>query len=241
MSTDSLLEFARGPLFRLSFAVLVLGLIRILFLDLWGILKAYGKTSDKRMPWQLIRSRSFEWVLPVKRMFRNRHIYSIVSFLFHIGLIAVPIFLFAHINLWKQSVGISWPALPYSWALGLALTTIVLGVAMLISRMVLKPIHLLSKGQDYFWLVLLLIPFTTGFICANLNISAGLYQFLMLVHVLAGDLIFLLIPFSKIAHCVLTPLSQVVGTIGWKFPAGADEAISRITYSDAVEPKPEKG
>ena len=31
----------------------------------------------------------------------------------------------------------------------------------------------------------------------------------MLFHIYAGDLIMLMIPFTKIAHCVLMPLSQI--------------------------------
>ena len=44
---DSLLEFAKGPLFRLTFALMVLGLIRIFYLDIQGAWKAYRKTDDK--------------------------------------------------------------------------------------------------------------------------------------------------------------------------------------------------
>jgi len=72
---------------------------------------------------------------------------------------------------------------------------------------------------------LLLIPFVTGFVCANLNVDPKSYQFFMLMHVLSGDLIFILIPFTKIAHCVLMPLSQVVCTLAWKFPPKTDEDI----------------
>ena len=105
---ESWLEFARGPLFRLSFAILILGLLRILFLDIWGAYKAYRKAGDKSMPWKLIFSRSMEWLFPVKRVAHNRPVYSIFSILFHIGLLLVPIFLFAHVKLWEKSVGISW-------------------------------------------------------------------------------------------------------------------------------------
>lgn len=221
----SLLEFARGPLFRLCFVIMLLGLARILFLDLWGAYKAYRKAGDKKMPWKLITSRSIEWIFPVKRILRNRHLYSVFSIFFHVGLIIVPIFLFAHISLWKSSVGISWPALPYWWAFALTVSTIVFALLLLVERLVVKSIHALSRGQDYWWLMLLLLPFVTGVVCANLNIGAGFYQFLMLVHVLSGDLIFVLMPFSKIAHCVLAPFSQVIDALAWKFPPATDEDI----------------
>ena len=222
---ESWLEFARGPLFRLSFAILILGLLRILFLDIWGAYKAYRKAGDKSMPWKLIFSRSMEWLFPVKRVAHNRPVYSIFSILFHIGLILVPIFLFAHVKLWKRSVGISWMTLPYNLAYWLTVSTIVFAIALIIGRIFNKSSSFISRKQDYLWPVLLIIPFITGFVCANLNVDPKSYQFFMLMHVLSGDLIFVLIPFSKIAHCVLMPLSQVVCTLAWKFPPNTDEDI----------------
>ncbi len=227
---ESLLHFARGPLFRFCLMIMLLGLARILFLDLWEAYRAYRRAGDKKMPWRLIVRRSLEWAFPVKRVSRNPQLYSIASILFHIGLIVVPVFLFAHIGLWKKAVGISWPALPFRWALWLTISTMCFAAVLLIERLFVKSIHSLSRGQDYFWLVLLLFPFITGFVCANLNISAGLYRFLMLVHVLSGDLIFLLIPFTKIAHCVLAPFSQIVDALAWKFPPATDQEIVETLY-----------
>jgi nitrate reductase gamma subunit len=225
MIMKELLDFVSGPLFRLCFAVMLLGLARILFLDIWGAYKAYKKTADKKMPWKLVVSRSWEWIFPVKRLSRNFQVYSVLSILFHVGLIIVPIFLFAHIQLWKESAGISWPALPYGWAFWLTVSTIVFSLSLFIGRIVIKQARALSRKQDYLWLILLLIPFVTGFVCANFNISPGNYQFFMLVHVLSGELIFILIPFSKIAHCVLSPLSQAVSALAWKFPPDTDDDI----------------
>jgi nitrate reductase gamma subunit len=219
------LDFARGPLFRLCFALMVLGLARIFFLDTWAAFKAYRKAGDKKMPWKLIISRQWEWIFPVKRIVHNFDFYSVFSILFHVGLIVIPIFLFAHIELWKESVGISWFALPYDWSFWLTAGTIFFMAVLFISRMAVKSIRALSKRQDYLWLILLFIPFATGFICANLNINPQSYKFFMLMHVLSGDLIFILIPFSKIAHCVLFPLSQIISSLAWKFPPETDDDI----------------
>ena len=222
---ETLLNFVRGPLFRLCFAIMILGLIRIFFLDIWAAFKAYRKTDDKKMPWKLILSRAWEWIFPFKRLKNNFDLYSVISILFHIGLIVVPIFLFAHVQLWKESIGISWVTLPFAWAFGLTAATIIFLIALFAGRLAVRQIKLLSRKQDYLWLVLLFIPFATGFICANLNISPQSYQFFMLVHILSGELIFILIPFSKIAHCVLAPMSQIISALAWKFPAETDEDI----------------
>jgi nitrate reductase gamma subunit len=204
---------------------MILGLIRVLFIDIFGIVLAYYKAGDKVIPWNLIVSRTIEWLVPIKRIGHHRPIYSIFSVLFHIGLLLVPVFLLAHIQLWKSGIGISWPALPYNWAYWLTISTIVFAVALLIGRTFNKTSSFLSRKQDYLWPLLLLIPFVTGFFCSHLNVSPSNYRFFMLMHVLSGNLIFILIPFTKIAHCVLMPLSQVVCILAWKFPADTDDKV----------------
>jgi len=222
---DSLLEFARGPLFRLSIILMILGLARLVFLDLYSAYIAYQKAGDKTLPWGLIISRSIEWLFPIKRIAHNRPIYSIFSVIFHIGLLLVPIFLFAHVQLWEQSIGLSWITLPYDWAYWLTLSTIVSAILLFFGRVLNDSSSFISRKQDFLWPLLLLIPFATGFVCAHLNVSPGNYQFFMLMHVLSGNLILILMPFTKIAHCVLMPLSQVISTLAWKFPADTDDAV----------------
>jgi hypothetical protein len=57
----------------------------------------------------------------------------------------------------------------------------------------------------------------------------------MLLHVLSAELIFVLLPFTKIAHCVIMPLSQFVITLAWKFPANTDEDVV-VTLNKKGEP-----
>lgn len=231
---EAWLEFSQGTLFRFCFAVMLLGLARIFFLDIWGAYRAYRKAGDKSMPWKLILSRGMEWFFPVNRVAHNRPVYSVFSILFHIGLLIVPVFLFAHVELWKSSIGVSWVTIPYNWVYLLTVSAIVFGIALLFGRMLNKSSSFLSRKQDYLWPILLLIPFVTGFVCAHLNVSPNNYQFLMLMHVLSADLIFILVPFTKIAHCVLMPLSQVVCTIAWKFPPNTDEANCKTLKKEGV-------
>ena len=91
----------------------------------------------------------------------------------------------------------------------------------------------LSRPQDLLWPLLIAIPFITGYVASNAAIGPRTYQELMLIHIYAGDLIMLMIPFTKIAHCVLTPLSQLVTAVAWKFPAGAGERVAEtLGFSD---------
>jgi nitrate reductase gamma subunit len=231
---EELLKLLSGPIFRLCFAIMLLGLLRIFFLDIWSAYTAYRKAGDKTMPWKLIFSRSMEWIFPVKRIAHNRPFYSVFSVLFHIGLLIVPLFLFAHVQLWKESLGFGWFTLPYQWAYWLTISTIFFAVALFIGRLLNKSSSFISRKQDYLWPLILLIPFVTGFVCAHLSVNPKIYQSFMLMHVLSADIIFIMIPFTKIAHCVLMPLSQIVCTIAWKFPPDTDDAITTTLNKKGV-------
>jgi nitrate reductase gamma subunit len=204
---------------------MVLGLLRILILDLWGIIEAYRKAGDKNIPWGLVATRTFEWVFPVKRLGHERPVYSALAILFHIGLIVTPLFLLAHIQLWDAALGIRWIALNATWANWLTIVTIATGLAIFIGRVGAKESRAISRKQDYLWPLLLIVPSITGYICANMGVSAGAYQAFMLIHILSAELIFVLLPFTKIAHCILQPLSQLVMVLAWKFPARVDDDV----------------
>ena len=222
---EALLEFARGPLFRFSLTVMLLGLLRAVALDLVAAWGSYRRAGDKTLPWGLIIRRTLQWFVPVNRVFITRPFYSVFSILFHVGLLLVPVFLFTHVELWRGAIGFGWPALPKFWADWLTISTIVFGLALVIGRISSRASRFLSRKQDYLWPLLLLIPFVSGFVCANAGVGPTAYRISMLVHVLSANLILILLPFTKIAHCVLMPLSQFITSLAWKFPAGTDDEV----------------
>jgi nitrate reductase gamma subunit len=204
---------------------MILGLIRILILDIYGAVEAYRRAGDKKLAWGDAIRKTLRWLFPFKSAFTRRPVYSVISILFHIGLILVPIFLLAHVQLWQDSIGISWWSLPDFWADFLTLLTIGGGLALLLGRIGSKGARLLSRRQDYLWPPLLILPFITGYFCANTALAPQTYRIMMLIHVLTGELILVLLPFTKIAHCVLVPFSQFIIALAWKFPARVDDKI----------------
>lgn len=223
---ETMLEFARGPLFRFSLAIMLLGLLRVVVLDLTAAAGAYWRAGDKSLPWKLIIRRTLRWLFPVNRLLINRPVYSVISVLFHVGLLVVPIFLFAHMELWKAKLGFGWPTLPKAWADWLTLGTVVFALALVIGRIASRESRFLSRKQDYLWPMILLIPFLTGYLCANLGLGPTVYRLAMLIHILAGETIFVLMPFTKVAHCVLMPFSQFISNLAWKFPPTAEEPVT---------------
>ncbi|MCB2198855.1 hypothetical protein KQI63_05575 [bacterium] len=224
---DSWLEFASGPLFRLSFTLMLLGLARVLFLSLAGISIALRRSGDRVVPWGDAFRKTVNWLFPVNRVWRTRPIYSTISVLFHVGLILVPLFYSAHILLFRESVGFAWPlVLPQAWAHNLTLLTLIGAGLLFLGRAFDKRARALSRRGDYLWPILLAVPFLTGYLCANVTLSAQGYQVSMLVHLLSANIVMLLIPFTKIAHCVLMPLSQYVSAVAWKFPKGTGDRVA---------------
>ena len=230
---ETWIEFGRGPLFRFSFALMVLGLLRILALTFIGMIEAFRQSPDKILPWKDLLRNTVGWLFPVRRLWTKRPVYSATSLLFHIGLIWVPLFLSAHVLLWKQAVGFAWATIPQKLADRLTLVVIIAGLSIFLGRLLHSGARKISRRQDYMWPLLLVVPFATGFVCTNGNIAPATYQVMMLFHIYAGNLILILIPFTKIAHCVLAPLSQFVSGLAWKFRPGAgDKVAATLGYQE---------
>lgn len=223
---EELLSFAKGPLFRFSFAIMLLGLLRLLILSIINGYEAKSKAKDKSIPTAYVRKMTLGFLFPI-RAFRVKPFYSLVSILFHIGLLITPIFLVDHILLFDNSIGLSWLGISLSKPIAdfLTILTIITGIVLLIMRTSNRASRYISRTQDYLWLILLVIPFITGMVCAQFSVSPSTYNFFMLIHIVSGCLIFILIPFTKIAHCVLLPFSQWITARVWKFPPEAGEDV----------------
>lgn len=229
------LELGKGPLFRLSFILMILGLLRNLLLSLFGMVHAYSRAGDKEFSISMHLKKTIVWLIPLGKLWRNRPLYSGFSFLFHIGLIITPLFLFNHLILLKKSPGLLYPAIPDTLANYLTLLTIICAVILFFSRAFYRDSRVISRKQDFLWPLLLTVPFITGYFCHNTLMSPKSYQILILIHIYSANTIMLLIPFTKIAHCVLLPLSQFVSGLGWKFPAGAGDKVA-MTIRNSENP-----
>jgi len=223
---DTLIEFGRGPLFRFAVALAVLGLIRLAVLSLWGMRQILRRAGDKR-PLDLgaIVQRTFVNLNPVRYFRGNRGLYSAVSTLFHVGLILVPIFLAGHIRLWRRGVGIGWPALPASLADALTILTLVTGALLLVGRAWYVASREMSRVQDWLLPLLIAFEFLSGYLLAHPASNPLDLQLVTFLHVGVGDLLLIVTPFTKIAHCALLPFSQLVSEMAWRFVPGAGHEV----------------
>ncbi len=232
---EAQLAWARGPLFLLSISIMILGIARLIVLTGINLVRAIYRASDKKLPVKTLIAATLKWLFPFKQVInqsKNRIWYSVVSILFHVGLIMTPIFLGAHILLWKRGTGISWPGLPNSIADILAILTVVTGFVLIIGRVVNPFSRRLSRFQDFSLPPLLLIPFISGFLAMHPMFNPLPYHLMMLFHVLSGDLILILIPFTKMSHFILLPTSQLMSEVGWHFPADMGENVAITLHKE---------
>lgn len=231
---DVWLQLAMGPLFWVAFTVMVLGLGRHLALTLYELVRAYRRAGDRKIPARRILSETRQWLIPIGRL-RNRWLYSATTFLFHVGVILVPLFLAGHIALWQQALGVSWPALPNDVATTLTLITLAAGVAVLIQRLASRESRVLGRFQDYALPLLIVLVFVSGFMVMHPAWNPAGRDPVFLLHVLSGDLLLFLVPFTKLSHMVLLPLTQLIGELAWHFPQDAGHRVG-VTLGKESEP-----
>lgn len=228
------LAFARGPLFMATFLFMVLGLGRHAVLRTRDLLRVRRRTPKRDVPWRAIVTRSAGWLVPVKHLFSAAPVMTISSILLHVGLIVVPIFCMGHVYLWSRSIGVTLPALGAGTADFLTLMALAAGLVLLFYRVAVRTSRDLSRPQDYLLLLSVLVPFASGYFAVHPESAPFTYQTVMLIHVLSANLLFILIPVTKLSHVVLFFFDQASGDIFWRLVPGAG---ARVAEELRGEPK----
>ena len=55
---------------------------------------------------------------------------------------------------------------------------------------------------------------------------------MMLVHVLSGEIVLVMIPFTKLVHCVLIPFDWYSSGLFWQLRPGAGEDVARELHGE---------
>jgi nitrate reductase gamma subunit len=204
---------------------MILGLGYRIGVTVVQIVTAWHRASDRQLPARDIAAATLGWLLPM-RLLRSRPAYSAASFLFHIGIIVVPLFLVGHVALLAGVVPPRWPSLSPTLADCLTLLCISALLVLLAGRIVVRSARKLTRTQDALILLILLLTVGFGFLAAHPATSPFPARAMVLLHILCGDLVLVLIPTTKIAHCVLYPFTQLLFQLGWHFPADTGRHVA---------------
>jgi nitrate reductase gamma subunit len=199
-----MVEFLTGPMLWLSLAVFVAGMVWRVIWYIKGLSwqldrVAYGHFKDIGRAWA-IKSIVY-WLIPFRtKSWQANPVFTSLFFLFHFGLVLVPLFLFAHVMILKQAIGISWPTFPAGLSDALTILAIIGGLGILLRRFALPEVRIITTGQDLALLGLTLTVLVSGFVSAH---QAGDGNGWMILHVIAGEVTLLIAPFTKLSHIVL--------------------------------------
>ncbi len=229
---DTLLHLAKGPLFAGTFAFMIVGLARHILMQSAQLGMSVTRLSYRKIGVLQNLKAIILWLIPVNHLYRNRSLMSISSFLFHAGLLITPLFVADHVTLLGNVLGFTWPALPAPGADGLTLTVIVAGLVLFGVRSLEHGARQLSSFIDYFLLIAVVTPFATGFMAFHPAVNPFSYQPMLLIHMLSAELLFVLIPMTKLSHCVLFPFLRFSSEVFWKMPVGAGERVARELHGE---------
>ncbi|MCF8107895.1 MAG: hypothetical protein K9J81_02775 [Desulfohalobiaceae bacterium] len=196
--------FLTGFMFWLSLAVFGLGVIVRTFLYVKGLKWNLDRVAYRAYPLAGFKGalRSvWKWLLPFGTQgWRKQPLMTIVFFGFHIGAVAVPLFLLAHNLILRQKLGFSLPTLDQGAADVLTWVLLISALFLVLRRIALPEVRILTTWYDYLILLIAVAPFLTGLLA---RYELGGSSFWLPAHILSGEILLMAIPFTKLSHAFL--------------------------------------
>ncbi|MEN8689819.1 MAG: TmcC family electron transfer complex membrane anchor subunit [Desulfobacterales bacterium] len=198
-------NFVSGPLAWLAF-ILFFGGCLYRLVRLFMLVKEKEPFIFTYMSWKYSLRSIFHWIIPFGTVNWRRHpVLTVVTFVFHIGLVIAPIFLLAHVILLDEALNLSWWALPDAWADVLTVVVIIGCVFFLVRRLTQPEVKFVTSASDFVILTVVAAPFITGFIAYHQWID---YPVMMVLHVVAGEVLLVAIPFTRLSHMLFSPFTR---------------------------------
>ncbi len=197
-------ELVRGPLAMLSFAILVIGIC-------FRLVTFYSKGTNPKMLYPKenlnngFRSMMIGVIPFATRFMRERPLFTMITFLFHVCVLIIPLFFMAHIVLWFESYGLLWQGISNTLADYMTLFVMFACIFFFIRRLTIKEIKMVSQPSDFILLILIFVSFLTGFLAFH---QFGPYRPILIVHILSCDIFIAMIPFSRLWHMIAYPFSR---------------------------------
>jgi len=198
-------NFVSGPLAWLAF-ILFFGGCLYRLVRLFMLVKEKEPFIFNYMSWKYSLRSIFHWIIPFGTVNWRRHpVLTVVTFVFHIGLVIAPIFLLAHVILLDEALNLSWWALPDAWADVLTVVVIIGCLFFLVRRLTQPEVKFVTSASDFVILTIVAAPFITGFIAYHQWID---YPVMMVLHVVAGEVLLVAIPFTRLSHMLFSPFTR---------------------------------
>ncbi len=199
-------ELARGPLMWLATKIFLCGII-YRTIQLFRLTKRKETTAyiQKKPKGKAVKEYSseeqkFNLLLAFQNSLIGKNpIMAIVSFIFHVCLFITPIFAAGHILSLRESWGISFISLPDNIIDLLTIILLACALFFLIRRIVIPRVQSISTPYDFLLLFITAAPFLTGLYAYHQYFD---YKTVITIHLLTGELMLIVMPFTKLGHMV---------------------------------------
>ena len=197
-------ELVRGPLAWMAIALFFLGcLYRIV-----SLLRT-GRKQTVLDPFENAENAArsvFFGLLPFGATYMRRQpLFTVISFIFHLCVILLPVFLLAHIVLWYESWGIQWWSLPDLLADCMAIWVILACIYFLYRRLTIPEVKQVTRPADFGLLSIIFLTFLTGFLAYH---QWGPYRPILILHIISSEILLVVLPFSKLGHMLSFAFSR---------------------------------
>jgi nitrate reductase gamma subunit len=213
MDWNAVLSFARGPFFRVSLFIFIIGmsyrLARIVFLG-WS--KDHAKADGSKLGGVIKSYLKGFLILPfypwVKNTFNRNPLIYIAGGLFHLSLFVVIFLGTAHMLVWKSLLGFGWPTIKTPIIDLLAAIGIIALLMLLINRLINPVVKMISGPSEYINWLLVFLPFLTGYIMYH-HLGSP-YEKLYSLHMITVNVLLIWIPLSRISHFMFYFFSRTI-------------------------------
>jgi nitrate reductase gamma subunit len=197
-------DFVRGPLVWVAFLVFILGTAYQIYRfyrlsrprERYRLRIPFGKPPKE--PEEVSVEPELTWWQQLQLSVAGRNPVMIaVTTAFHLALVLTPLFVLGHNVLLDIAWQASLPSLPEAVADGLTVAVLAGGLFFLLRRIFLARVRAISTTYDYLVLLIATAPFITGFLAYHHLFD---YDTVVLLHMLAGEIMLMAIPFTKLVH-----------------------------------------
>jgi len=92
----------------------------------------------------------------------------------------------------------------------------------------------MSRKSDYVLLIMVLLPFLFGFLAGHPAINPFPWNTAMLIHILSGEALFVVIPFTKLSHIVLYFFDRL-SVVHWQLKPGAGDKVAKALFGEEAK------
>lgn len=194
-----LYNFVSGPLAWVAWGIFIVGSLYRL-ISMFNLAKAKDGSSVAYMSWRFSLRSIVNWMIPFNTMgWKSDPLMTVATFLFHIGFLLVAVFLGAHVVLWDTAFGIELPSLPTQAGDIISFVVIACCAVFAYRRLALDHVKGVTRPRDWFALIIVVMPFITGVLAYH---QVGPVLLMTILHVLAGEILLVLIPFTRLSHAL---------------------------------------